>query len=192
MSIIPKEKIDEVKKYITKSMSKSDEEREDKDSEKSGVFTGLYCVNSITNKRLPIWVADFVLSTVGSGAVVGVPAHDERDFQFAQKYGLPVIRVIEGENGDRSPIDTLDKVYTGEGIVFNSGFLDGLSTQEARVKVGEFIKEKEIGDMVVGIIFMIGYFLDSITGVNQFQSSIVLNAEWFLFLKVNFLLNCLR
>ena len=149
MSIIPKEKIDEVKKYITKSMSKSDEEREDKDSEKSGVFTGLYCVNSITNKRLPIWVADFVLSTVGSGAVVGVPAHDERDFQFAQKYGLPVIRVIEGENGDRSPIDTLDKVYTGEGIVFNSGFLDGLSTQEARVKVGEFIKEKEIGDMVV-------------------------------------------
>lgn len=149
LPVIPNEKIKEVNEYIARSINKSEEERESKDSEKTGVFTGLYCINSITNERLPIWIADFVLSTVGSGAVVGVPAHDERDFQFAQKYDIPIVRVIEGKDGDRSVISSLEKVYSSEGVVYNSGFLSGLSSEEARVKVGEYLKDKKIGDVVV-------------------------------------------
>jgi len=146
---IPKENRENVERYIEQSKKKSEEERQDANSEKSGVFIGLYCINSITGARMPIWVGDFVLTTVGTGAVVGVPAHDERDFQFAMKYDLPIIKVIEDIQGDRSEVDSLEKVYTGEGTVFNSGFLDGLSTQQARVKVGEFIKKEGIGDIVI-------------------------------------------
>lgn len=145
---IPTDRVEEVEKYIKESRNKSSQEREYNGSEKSGVFTGLFCINSITNQRLPIWVADFVLTTVGTGVVVGVPAHDERDFQFAIKYGLPIKRVIEGERGDRSEITSLETVYTGDGKVFNSGFLDGLSSQEAKVKVGEFLKLNSLGDVV--------------------------------------------
>jgi len=145
---ISQERIGEVEKYIQQSKQKNTEERENSQSEKSGVFTGFYCLNSITNDRLPIWVADFVLTTVGTGVVVGVPAHDQRDFQFAAKYGLPIKRVIEGENGDRSEVNSLEKVFTQEGKVFNSGFLDGLSSQEARVKVGEFLKSNNLGEIV--------------------------------------------
>ncbi len=137
-----------VEGYIENTNKKTIEEREFGDSEKSGVFTGLYCVNSITGQRLPIWVADFVLTTVGTGAVVGVPAHDERDFQFAIKYGLPIIRVIEGDKGDRSDVTSLEQVYAGEGIVYNSGFINGISSQEAKLKIGEYLKENRIGDVV--------------------------------------------
>jgi leucyl-tRNA synthetase len=143
------ETLKEVEKYQEESRKKSELDRISQSKEKSGVNTGLFCRNSITNESLPIYVADFVLTTVGTGMVVGVPAHDKRDFEFAQKFKLPVIRVIESEDGDREEIDTVDKVYEGEGTVFNSGFLDGLGTQEARVKVGEYIKEKGIGDVVV-------------------------------------------
>ena len=137
-----------VEEYIQKSLKKSELERVDETKEKTGVATGLYCVNSIANSRLPIYVADFVLTTVGTGMVVGVPAHDSRDFQFAQKFGLPVKRVIEGPEGDRSEISSLEQVYEDEGRVFNSDFLDGLSSEEARNKVGEYIKERKIGDVV--------------------------------------------
>jgi leucyl-tRNA synthetase len=143
------ETLKEVEKYQEESRKKSELDRISQSKEKSGVNTGLFCQNSITNKTLPIYVADFVLTTVGTGMVVGVPAHDKRDFEFAQKFKLPVIRVIESEDGNREEIDTVDKVYEGEGTVFNSGFLDGLGTQEARLKVGEYVKEKGIGDVVV-------------------------------------------
>lgn len=113
---------EEVKKYIEVSKNRSDLERISESREKTGVFTGLYCINSISNERLPIYLADFVLANVGTGVVVGVPVHDKRDFEFAQKFNLPVKRVIEGENGDRSDIKTVDQVYEGYGIVYNSGF----------------------------------------------------------------------
>ncbi len=145
---MPEENVLPVKEYIKGSLKKSELERVSESKSKTGVFTGLYCVNSISGGRLPIYVADFVLSSVGTGMVVGVPAHDERDFEFAQKFGIPIKRVIEGEGGDRSPIDKLEEVYTDEGKVFDSGFLDGLSTQDAREKVGQFIKEKGIGEVV--------------------------------------------
>lgn len=145
---IPEERKSEVEKYISDSLKKSELERISETKEKNGVFTGIYCINSITGGRLPIYLADFVLASVGTGMVVGVPAHDARDFEFAMKFGLPVKRVIEGQNGDRSDVDSLDSVYAEEGKVFDSDFLSGLSSEEARVRMGEYIKEKEIGGVV--------------------------------------------
>ena len=149
MDRMPKENRVEVKKYIEESKSKTEIERLDDTREKSGAFTELYCINSITNERMPIYVADFVLTTVGTGMVVGVPAHDKRDFEFAEKFNLPVIRVIESKKGDRSEIKSVENVYEDEGVVYNSDFMDTLTTQEARVKAGEYIKEKGIGEVVV-------------------------------------------
>lgn len=149
LEIIPEERKPEVLEYIQKSKARSEEERVEGDGEKTGVDTGLRCKNSITGKTLPIYLADFVLPTVGTGMVVGVPAHDRRDFEFARKYDLPVIRVIEGVGGDRSEIKNLEDVYEDEGIVFASEFLDGMKSEDAREKVGEYIKEKGIGDVVL-------------------------------------------
>jgi len=149
LKYIPEGRMSDVKKYIEESSKKTEEERIVGKGEKTGVDTGLVCKNSITGKGLPIYLADFVLSTVGTGVVVGVPAHDKRDFEFATKYGLPVIRVIEGPDGDRSEIDSVERVYEDEGIVFNSDFIDGMKSEDARVKMGEYIKEKGIGDVVI-------------------------------------------
>jgi leucyl-tRNA synthetase len=149
LKYILREKKGAVLEYIENSKKKTDEERVAEHLEKTGVDTGLGCRNSITGEVLPIYLADFVLSTVGTGMVVGVPAHDKRDFEFATKYGLPVIRVIEGPDGDRSEIDSVDKVYEDEGVVFNSDFIDGMKSEDAREKMGEYIKEKGIGDVVI-------------------------------------------
>ena len=149
LKYIPDGMKEEVKKYIEVSKNRSDLERISESREKTGVFTGLYCINSISNERLPIYLADFVLANVGTGVVVGVPAHDKRDFEFAQKFNLPVKRVIEGENGDRSDIKTVDQVYEGYGIVYNSGFLDGLHSEEAMAKIEEYLNEKSIGQKTV-------------------------------------------
>jgi len=137
-----------VEEYISESLMKSELERLSEVKGKTGVSTGLFCINGISKARLPIYVADFVLTTVGTGMVVGVPAHDLRDFEFSQKFGIPVKRVIEGEGGDRSEISSVEQVYEGEGRVFNSEFLDGLRSEEARDKVGEFIKKNGIGNVV--------------------------------------------
>ena len=148
LPLMPENNREEVEKYILDTKRKSDLERMQDSKEKTGAFTGLYCINSISGSKLPIYAADFVLSSVGTGMVVGVPAHDKRDFEFAKKFNLPVVRVIEGPNGDRSDIENEDEVYTDSGIVFNSGFLNGLSSEDAKVKAADFIKEKGIGDTV--------------------------------------------
>jgi leucyl-tRNA synthetase len=148
LGYIPKERVKEIEEYIINAGKKSIEQRESPNSEKTGVFTGLYCINSITEEKLPIWIADFVLTTVGTGVVVGVPAHDERDFQFAIKYGLPIKRVIEDPRGDRSEVFSLENVYSKEGIVYNSSFLNGLSSQAAQLKVGEFLHNNGVGKVV--------------------------------------------
>jgi leucyl-tRNA synthetase len=149
LKYIPEERMFDVKRYIEESSKKTEEERTVGKGGKTGVDTGLVCKNGITSKDLPVYLADFVLSTVGTGVVVGVPAHDKRDFEFATKYELPVIRVIEGPDGDRSEIDSVEKVYEDEGIVFNSDFIDGMKSEDAREKMGEYIKEKGIGDVVI-------------------------------------------
>ncbi|HOF78974.1 MAG TPA: leucine--tRNA ligase [Candidatus Dojkabacteria bacterium] len=146
---ISEDKKADVQEYIAETNRKSDLERVTGEKEKSGVFTGLYCLNSMTGVKLPIYLADFVLSTVGTGMVVGVPAHDKRDFEFAMKFNLPVTRVIEGPNGDRGVIDSVEKVFEDDGIVYDSGFISGLTTQEAKKKVGEYLKENKIGDVVI-------------------------------------------
>ena len=148
LQYIPEDKKSDVERYIADTNRKSDLERITGEREKSGVFTGLYCLNSMTDTKLPIYLADFVLPTVGTGMVVGVPAHDKRDFEFATKFKLPVTRVIEGPDGDRSPIDSLEKVYEGDGVVYDSGFISDLSTAEAMQKVGEYLKENKMGDVV--------------------------------------------
>ncbi len=93
---MPEKNREEVVAYIEKTKKRSDLERISEGKDKTGAFTGLYCQNSISGARLPIYAADFVLATVGTGMVVGVPAHDKRDFEFSQKFNIPVIRVIEG------------------------------------------------------------------------------------------------
>lgn len=148
LAYISEEKKADVQEYIAETNRKSDLERVAGEKEKSGVFTGLYCLNSMTGAKLPIYLADFVLSTVGTGMVVGVPAHDKRDFEFAMKFNLPVTRVIEGPNGDRGVIDSVEKVFEDDGIVYDSGFISGLTTQEAQKNVGEYLKENKIGDVV--------------------------------------------
>jgi leucyl-tRNA synthetase len=140
---------EEVEAYQKESRKRSELDRVSENREKTGIDTGLLCKNSITGKSMPIFVADFVLTTVGTGMVVGVPGHDRRDFEFAKRFDIPVIRVIEGPEGNKAEIDKIEKVYEGEGTVFNSGFLDETSSEEARVKVGEYIKEKGVGDVVI-------------------------------------------
>ncbi len=146
---MPEENRVEVEKYIEEAKSKTEMERLSEGREKTGAFTGLYCINSISDERLPIYAADFVLTTVGTGMVVGVPAHDTRDFEFAQKFNLPVIRVIEGLSGDRSEIDSVEKVYEDEGLVYNSGFMDGLGSEDVRVRAGEHIEKEGVGEVKV-------------------------------------------
>src|SRR5690625_659774 len=108
---------------------KSDLERTELSKEKTGVFTGAFAVNPATEERVPVWVADYVLATYGTGAIMAVPGQDERDWEFAEKFDLPIIRTV------RPPDDFEGKAYTGEGEAINSAFLDGLPVEEAKQKI---------------------------------------------------------
>ncbi|MRH44800.1 leucine--tRNA ligase [Aquibacillus halophilus] len=140
--IVTKDQQSAVKNYIDKVKSKSDLERTDLAKDKSGVFTGAYAINPVNEEKLPIWVADYVLMTYGSGAIMAVPAHDERDYEFAEKFNLEIIPVLEG--GD---VET--EAYTGDGKHINSGFLDGLNKVEAIEKVIKWLEENGKGDKKV-------------------------------------------
>ncbi len=144
-TIIPNERRKEINNYIKETKNKTEEERIDEKGKKTGVFTGLYVINQLTNKKMPIWVADFVLMSVGTGIVVGVPGHDIRDFEFAKEYNLPILRVIVGEDGDKSVITKKEQVQDGEGIMFNSGFLNGLNIHKATKKIMDYLEEKGWG-----------------------------------------------
>ena len=127
----------DVDAYIDYAKAKSDLERTDLNKEKTGCFTGAYAINPANGKKLPIWIADYVLSSYGTGAIMAVPAHDDRDYDFAKKYNIDIIQVLEG--------DMSNGAYTGDGIHINSGFLNGLNKQDAINKMIEFLKEKGIG-----------------------------------------------
>jgi len=119
---------DEVKNYVNEALSKTDEQRAKEEKNKTGVFTGYYAVNPVNNKKVPIWVADYVLATVGTGAVMGVPAHDERDFAFVKKYNLPIVQVVSYK--DKAIDEKVAKGemnYEGEGVLVNSGQFDGMA-----------------------------------------------------------------
>ncbi len=133
---------EEIKKYLVESRKKSEMERTELNKEKTGVFSGRYAVNPVNNKEIPIWISDFVLSSYGTGAIMAVPAHDDRDYAFARKFGLEVIPVIK--NGDW---DFGKKALTevNEGIMINSPNWDGLKPREAIKKATEWLREKGIG-----------------------------------------------
>jgi leucyl-tRNA synthetase len=133
------EQRDEVKAYCHAAAMKSDLNRTELAQEKTGVFTGSYAVNPVNNEEIPIWIADYVLVSYGTGAIMAVPAHDERDFEFAKQYGIPVKAVVQPING--VPPEEVDKIVHGEqvysepGVAINSGEFDGLATDEFKTKI---------------------------------------------------------
>ena len=131
-----------VEEYKTKSASKSDLERTELNKEKTGVFTGAYAINPVNGKEIPIWISDYVLASYGTGAIMAVPAHDERDYAFATKFGLDIIPVLEG--GDVSK-----EAFTGDGLHINSDFLNGLNKEDAIEKITKWLVEKGIGEKKV-------------------------------------------
>lgn len=146
--IVKKSVIEEIKTYVEESTSRSDQERIALGKEKTGVFTGLYAINNLNNKELPIYISDFVLGHFGTGAVVGVPGHDTRDFEFAKKFNLPIIRVVS-ENGRTSPIEKIEDVQEDDGIMINSDFLNGLNIKDATVKIMDHIEENRWGKRII-------------------------------------------
>lgn len=141
-SITTEDQKEEVEAYIKKTQSKSDLERTSLNKEKTGVFTGAYAINPVNQKEIPIYIADYVLSTYGTGAIMAVPAHDQRDFEFASKYGLEIIPVIEG--GEISQV-----AYEGDGTHINSDFIDGLNKEEAIETMNNWLLEKGVGEFKV-------------------------------------------
>jgi leucyl-tRNA synthetase len=119
--------VDEVKAYQKAIDSKSDLERTDLNKDKTGVFTGAYGINPLSGKKLPIWIGDYVLSSYGTGAIMAVPAHDDRDNEFAQKFNLPIVQVIAGDDDT----DVQKAAYTGDGEHINSDFLNGMNKKDA-------------------------------------------------------------
>ena len=146
--ITEEDRIDEVKEYKEQAARKSELERTELSKEKTGVFTGAYAVNPATGKKVPIWVADYVMATYGSGAIMAVPGHDERDWEFAKKFGLDIVEVVKGGN-----IEEEAYTDTEEGIVVNSEngeiSLNGLPVGEAKENITKWLEEKGYGKKAV-------------------------------------------
>jgi leucyl-tRNA synthetase len=143
------EHIEAVNKYVSQTINRSEEERIAQGRAKTGVFTGSFAINNLNDKKLPIWVSDFVLGNVGTGAVVGVPGHDLRDFQFAREFDLPIVRVVVGRDKDASAITQESQVQEDEGKIVNSDFLDGLDIHEATKVIMDYLEQKGWGKRVV-------------------------------------------
>lgn len=127
-----------VEQYVKDSLKKSELERQET-KEKTGVFTGSYAINPATGERIPVWAADYVLGGYGTGAIMAVPAHDERDAEFAEKFGLPIVQVIE------RPADSDEQFYGGEGDLINSGHFDEMSTSDAREEIVAWLEQQGLG-----------------------------------------------
>lgn len=134
--------IDAVEEYKISARRKSDLERTELSKDKTGVFTGGYAVNPVNNTNVPIWIADYVLAGYGTGAIMAVPAHDQRDYEFAKKYSIPVIEVVQGGDGS---VPQQGQAFTEEGISINSGFISGLTTAEAKKKMNEYLESNGVG-----------------------------------------------
>ncbi|MDB4272821.1 leucine--tRNA ligase [Akkermansiaceae bacterium] len=141
------EQKDDVEKYIAACASKSDMER-GLDKEKTGVATGAFATNPVNGEKIPVWIADYVMMGYGSGAIMAVPAHDERDFEFAQKFDLPIKQVVvenKSYESNRSYSETPAEATSGSGTAINSGFLDGLKTKDAKKKIIHWLGENGKG-----------------------------------------------
>ncbi|MBO4532993.1 MAG: leucine--tRNA ligase [Treponema sp.] len=142
-AITTAEQADAVKKYQEEAAKKSDLERTDLAKDKTGVFSGSYAINPVNGKLIPIWIADYVLISYGTGAIMAVPAHDDRDWDFAKKFNLPIIEVLKSE------VDVQTQAWTEDGIHVNSEFLDGLNKQDAINKMLEWLAEKGVGKKAI-------------------------------------------
>lgn len=132
----PKQKKD-VEKYVKSVAAKSDLERTSLEKEKTGVFTGAYAVNPVNNEKIPVWIADYVLMSYGTGAIMAVPAHDERDFAFAKKFKLPIIEVVHTD-------EPHEACWTGEGVLMNSGKYDGQYSEAARMMIVNDLEQQSV------------------------------------------------
>ena len=136
--ITSSDKKEEVEAYKKICATKSELERTELNKEKTGVFIGTYAINPVNGNKVPIWISDYVLSTYGTGAIMAVPAHDERDYEFAKKFGIDIIPVIEGG-------DITKEAYVGDGLHINSDFLNGLNKEESINKMIEWLEENKLG-----------------------------------------------
>ncbi len=133
-----------VEAYKNFAAGKSDLERTELAKEKTGVFTGAYAINPVNRKQIPVWIADYVLASYGTGAIMAVPAHDERDFEFARKFNLPIIQVVQPNEPK-----TDWQGFTEDGIAVNSGFITGLATPDAKKKITAWLEEKNLGKKTI-------------------------------------------
>jgi len=140
--LVIEEKKEEVKAYVEAAAKKSDLDRTDLAKDKSGVFTGSYCINPVNTEKTPVWVADYVLISYGTGAIMAVPAHDERDFEFAEKFDIPINRVIAREDGDE---EKSKLPYSGPGVMVNSGEYDGMDADACKAKIISDLEAKDMG-----------------------------------------------
>ncbi len=139
----------EVEAYVATAANKSDRDRQADAKEKTGVFTGAYAVNPVNDEAIPIWIADYVLMGYGTGAIMAVPAHDERDFEFARKFDLPIRQVVGDPKAAIEPSDSeMQFAFTGEGVAVNSDFLDGKTTAEAKADIVTYLRDKGLGRAV--------------------------------------------
>jgi len=138
LKITTPDKMDEVKRYQRECAVKSELERTELNKEKTGVFTGSYAINPVNGKEIPIYISDYVLASYGTGAIMAVPAHDDRDYEFAKKYNLEIIPVLAGG-------DITEKAYTEDGVHINSEFLNGLNKEDAINKMIDWLTERDLG-----------------------------------------------
>ena len=140
--IMSNQQAEVVNAYIDSISLKSDLDRTELAKEKTGVFTGAYAINPVNGKEIPIWIADYVLATYGTGAIMAVPAHDTRDYEFAKKFDLEIIPVLEGGNVE-------EEAYTEDGLHINSDFLNGLDKATAIAKMNDWLSENGLGEKVI-------------------------------------------
>ena len=133
---------DGIEAYVDRTQRRSERDRIADQTEKSGVFTGAYAINPVNKERLPIWIADYVLAGYGTGAIMAVPGHDDRDHAFATKFHLPIVEVVSGGDIQKS-------AFTGGGLAVNSDFLDGLKTREAKKKIHAWLEKNNVGEASV-------------------------------------------
>ena len=141
--IATEDQLSKVQAYKEEAAKKSELERTELSKEKTGVFTGAYAVNPANGEKIPVWIADYVMATYGTGAIMAVPGQDERDWEFAEKFELPIVRTVQ------PPEDFDGKAYTGEGEAINSDFLNGLNIEDAKQKIIDFLEDKGAGKKAV-------------------------------------------
>ena len=140
--IVTDDQRDAAQAYIDAASKKSNQDRMKEDDNKTGVFTGAFAANPVNGTQIPIWIADYVLAEYGYGAIMAVPAHDTRDYEFAKTFDLPIIEVISGGNIE-------EEAHTGFGVLVNSDFLDGLEVTESKAKMGEWLEAQGIGKSTI-------------------------------------------